>query len=232
MAIGKLSALLGDLRGRVGGIQFARRANQVTVTSAQRRRTRTTAAQWEARANLLYIRQAWLALSNIERGHWDTWASMHPRKDKVGQEHARTGLQAFQWWYAYGTAGAAQALSPNYNGPDHALASPSAAPVTLDVEAGDHAILETGITIYPAYYQYLQCWVGFGGDGRRAAPNRWWYLGLIYTESADVDIASALAARDLVPVAGQQMWARAIHLIRGIPDYWPSEMTEGTGYVA
>jgi hypothetical protein len=223
MAIATTGPLIGQIQGRIGGIQINRRSGGITVAKSRRGSSNASPDQLAARARLTTVHQRWLALGEAHKNKWRLWAQMHPAQTRLGTVRTRTPLQALAWWIPFGEAGQDEGFTPDYVGPNHSLISPSPAPMNLVFSAAGTKIIQCNFPIYPAYHQYLFVWIGLGNAYLHPQPRRWFNLGAIYTTTNDVHIETQLAAKPISLIPGQYVYVRTIHLIKGVPNYWPSE---------
>ena len=90
------SAILTDLRNKVGGVVFTKVRSgpmvRIKVSPTQPR----TAAQTAVRSNFSASSKAWDTITQAQRNGWISLAAGLPRKDVFGNTYYMTGLQLFQ----------------------------------------------------------------------------------------------------------------------------------------
>lgn len=96
MAKVAFSALVNDLRNKVGGNVFTKVRSgamvRIKVSPTQPR----TSAQTAVRANFTALSKAWDTISQSQRNGWIALAASLPKKDVFGNTFYLTGLQMFQ----------------------------------------------------------------------------------------------------------------------------------------
>lgn len=96
MAKVAFSAIVSDLRNKVGGNVFTKVRSgpmvRIKVSPTQPR----TAAQQAVRSNFTALSKAWDALTQTDRDGWISLAASLPQKDIFGNTYFLTGLQLYQ----------------------------------------------------------------------------------------------------------------------------------------
>jgi hypothetical protein len=88
-----------EARGRVGGIIYNTWRGLATVKIKKAPAQPRTARQLIVRAYLRQLAQAWAAVTETNRGLWNTYALTHQTTDGMGNPVRHTGLN---WWLALG----------------------------------------------------------------------------------------------------------------------------------
>ena len=82
MALIKLTGLIGDLRGKVGGSVFAQTASGLILKNRVTPVNKNTEKQSLLRGFAFLLQQEWLELSTQQRQCWKTWTSLNPIKQR------------------------------------------------------------------------------------------------------------------------------------------------------
>jgi len=95
MASVKFSALVSDIRGKVGGAVFARGANGAYVRTFVKNKVSQSEVIQVKRNNLAVYAAKWRGLAEIERTQWIIAARSVPYQNRVGETQFYTGFQYF-----------------------------------------------------------------------------------------------------------------------------------------
>ena len=67
---------IGDVSGRLGGVEFALKGGQSVVKPSKVKRSRVSERAYWARSNLVYSQRLWAGLTDAQRLSWD-WPGRH-----------------------------------------------------------------------------------------------------------------------------------------------------------
>ena len=95
MAIVKLSALVSDIRGKVGGNVFARNKGGAYVRNYTKPTNPSTLKQQGVRLLFAALASAWRGLTSGQRTSWNEATPNYPFQDKLGQTKYYTGEQLY-----------------------------------------------------------------------------------------------------------------------------------------
>lgn len=95
MAKVKLSALIANISGSVGGATFATGTNGLYVRNKSKMSNRNTEVQQAKRLNLATYAGKWRALTDGERQSWKDSAFQFPYVDVFGDTRTYTGYQLY-----------------------------------------------------------------------------------------------------------------------------------------
>lgn len=95
MAIIKLSQLVSDIRGKVGGNVFARNKGGNYVRTYVKPINPASPGQATARALFQNIVQQWRTLTDTQRANWAAATSSFPYQDRLGNTKIYSGEQLF-----------------------------------------------------------------------------------------------------------------------------------------
>lgn len=232
MASIRPSALIGDIKGTIGAVSFARSGSSLVVRRARSAGSVATSAALEARARLPRARILWANLTDTERQQWDQYALMHTRTDRLGQMRTLSGWQWFSWWIPYAEAGAVESIAPDYGVLEHTVKSQSVQMATADFSAGGDWNFETEIDIYGTYTQMIRVRIGPCGPHEALWPRRWFDCGWLAVTAQTFNVRSMVEARGVQLQEGQWFRYRLQQRMLGTPNYWPSDVWEYRGQVA
>lgn len=95
MATIKFSSLVSDVRGKIGGVVFARGANGSYVRSWAKSSNKLTEAAIRQRLNFAYYSGKWRGLDDEDRKAWIDSVSQFPYQNRVGETSFYTGFQLY-----------------------------------------------------------------------------------------------------------------------------------------
>lgn len=95
MAIIKTSALVSEIRGKVGGVVFARNRGGAYVRQFVSPVQAETEARTEARGRLGQISAAWETLTDAQRQGWTDYGQAVGTTNALGDTHPISGISAF-----------------------------------------------------------------------------------------------------------------------------------------
>lgn len=153
MAKVSYSALIQDLRNKVGGNVFTKVRSgpmvRIKVSPTQPR----TAAQQLVRASFTSFSKAWDTITESQRAAWRSLAASLPRKDVFGNTYYMTGIQLFQQCNRnLSTIGVAQLSDPpaalSVGSPGALSLTATAGTPALTIDAGN----EPGATEVPVIF--------------------------------------------------------------------------------
>jgi hypothetical protein len=148
------SALVADIRKKIGGNVFTKGRSGAFVRRKVSPVQPRSAAQRNVRANFTALSKAWsgASMDDTKRAAWNALAASYPVKDKFGASHTLTGLQIFQklnralHWFE---------LGPVYTPPATLAAG---FPGTLTVVANAGATLTVNAATAPAAGENGSIW--------------------------------------------------------------------------
>ena len=95
MARVQTSAIVSDVRGKVGGSVFQRSAQGLSLRTHSTPTNPRTNAQASSRSNLYALQVAWMSLTQDQRQAWDAWAQYQNLSTGYFSTCKMTGQQAF-----------------------------------------------------------------------------------------------------------------------------------------
>lgn len=95
MATVKFSAVVSDVRGKIGGNVFARGKNGSYIRSFSMPRNANSQIQQVRRNNFSYYSAKWRSLTVNERRQWVLSAASLPYNNRVGETSFYSGFQQF-----------------------------------------------------------------------------------------------------------------------------------------
>jgi hypothetical protein len=106
MATFTASPLVGQVSGRIGGVEFLSGRSSGIIKAARRNRKTLSSPQTQAIAFASIFKHAWDSAPQNYRDAWVTFAASHPVKDRFQRLHSQSGLQACftlhsQMWDAF-----------------------------------------------------------------------------------------------------------------------------------
>jgi hypothetical protein len=110
------SALVGDIRQKIGGNVFSKVRHGAMVRRKVSPIQPRSSAQRGVRANFTALAKAWsgASMDDTKRAAWNALAANYPKKDTFGASHTLTGLQMF---IRLNRALATLGISPIYDPP-------------------------------------------------------------------------------------------------------------------
>lgn len=96
MAVINTTAIIGDIRGSVGNLTFARNQGGLYVRNRAGPPDNPTQAQTDCRDAMSILSKHWSDnLSDQQRADWRSYAAQHPRPNQWGDETLSNGYTAF-----------------------------------------------------------------------------------------------------------------------------------------
>lgn len=100
MARIKFTALVESIRGTIAGTTFQRNAYGYTVKAKPNMVNPNTSYQSTRKAAFQAAQNAWKALTDTERGYWDTYAATYPTPSQHNPAAYLSGYALFVRWHA------------------------------------------------------------------------------------------------------------------------------------
>jgi len=97
MTVVKYSALITELKGKLGGSVFQKCGQSLSLRGNPTRKVSQTSASQSSRVNFANIANTWRGLSDAVHQQWNAVASSYPTFDKFGNSLVLTGYQLFQY---------------------------------------------------------------------------------------------------------------------------------------
>lgn len=95
MAVVKLSHIISDVKGSIGGSIFGNTRNQLYIRAKTSQVNRVTPAQGKQRNFITKLTQSWRAKKERSRQQWNVFATNQPATNRVGDVIHLTG---FNWF--------------------------------------------------------------------------------------------------------------------------------------
>jgi hypothetical protein len=146
------SAIVSDVRGKVGGSVFQRSAQGLSLRTHTTPVNTRTASQMSNRSMLYQLQVAWMALSADARLSWDAWSQYQNLSTGYFSTSKMTGQQAYIQLNRYRLMlGLARLDAPVFTPYDLPLFS-----ITLSANDGNLTIDFVGMTDHTAYYPIIR----------------------------------------------------------------------------
>jgi len=87
--------IIGDVSGRLGGVEFALTKGRAVVKSCKVKRSRVSGRTLHAQASQAAAVRHWETLTDAQRLAWDTASREHPVPDRFGIPRIRSGRELF-----------------------------------------------------------------------------------------------------------------------------------------
>ena len=95
MAVVQYSAIVAQMRGKVGGSVFNKSKNAFTLQKKQQQPKGSRGFQSEVRNFFSRFQRSWKSLTNTQRVNWQTCANNNPARDRFGNLTTLSGYNQF-----------------------------------------------------------------------------------------------------------------------------------------
>jgi hypothetical protein len=95
------SALISDIRGKVGGVVFQGGQSGLVARQKTTPINKRTSAQTRAKTDLYNIQQDWMTLTDQQRDNWNLFAATYPKQQKFNPTKYINGQQYFIKYNTY-----------------------------------------------------------------------------------------------------------------------------------
>lgn len=184
MAQVKLSALVADIKGRLGGSIFQGGSSGLVLRNASYKGVNRSIASEKTRANLVYISSLWGTLTPAQRNQWSTMATTVFTTNKFGDSVQMTGQRLF----IQRNSNLWACELPLTLSPVPILDAVPYFPVSMIVNAGGQIIITTS-TVDPLWYMVLSSKRQYrtGGLGSPGGFKQWWCIQITGAGTFPVD---------------------------------------------
>lgn len=224
MAVVQYSAVVTQLRGKLGGSVFNKSKNAYTLQKKQQQPKGARGYQAEVRNFFSKFQRSWKALTNAQRVNWQTCANNNPTRDRFGNQTILSGYNQFVKASMLAEYAGAPALTNPFTGtaPANLLTGVSIADQEFTQSTVGNVtfkcFLEYGAQAYGSPF-YLIVDISLPvSAGVMSYHGRWSNVdGAVTAEPSQIDISTNLGDRYPLPVAGNKVFMRVrmVHVTSG-----------------
>lgn len=214
MAIMKAGPL-GQVSGRLGGVEFALRGGKSVVKQCKVKRSRVSSRTYAAQGNQAAALLHWQSLTDSQRLAWETVAAQKPIPDRFGVSRLRTGRELFLTIphdFRYGVTETWQDVPPSRVA--ELLSDPAIITLTTTI-----LTVQLQVSTPPPNWVAAAWFARFTKSYLR--QHRGWFKGGLvqFNKSLeDADFTYSMAQNDVVFLSGEQV---ALKVQFWHEDFWP-----------